>query len=432
MADGDLLRYPLQQFPLGVPSWNSFRRDNLFFVDKTALLGSLVTSFRRVFISRPRRMGKTTLCSTLAELFAHGDSDKFAGTAIHGKWPVKECYPVIQLSLLGLKRTDASSFEADLCQKILDAYYNAGFTEALNPSYDDISSLSKLWRKLKALSGNQPLVFLIDEWDYPLSTNLDKPQIVTALQEVLSRFYEWLREQTQSRFILVTGIMRYHDTSLFTGYDFDDLSMEPRYAKLMGYTQEELESDIFKPYMARAAARMGITEQELLEQLKRHYDGFCFDEDAAVKLYCPYSINKFFFPLADPVFLNDPNWVPEFNDFWMKSANASASLKSYLHTHSMSKQELIELSKQQFEMSHSDLQSILYLHQVTLHQLLVQGGYFSIQAITADTMGKPADERYYVCGVTNYEISKKFVEVLTEHLVSFPTNKALTKALAQS
>ena len=187
MADGDLLRYPLQQFPLGVPSWDSFRRDNLFFVDKTALLGSLVTSFRRVFISRPRRMGKTTLCSTLAELFAHGDSDKFAGTAIHGKWPVKECYPVIYLAFHGMNCTNAAAFEADLCQKILEAYYDAGFTEAFNSRFAaDVSSFSFVKRILKYLAGKQPLVFLIDEWDDPLSKNLDKPQLVTALKEVLT------------------------------------------------------------------------------------------------------------------------------------------------------------------------------------------------------------------------------------------------------
>ena len=184
-----LLTNQLRKFPLGVPNWNAIRQQNLFFVDKTVKLGSLVTDFRRVFISRPPRMGKTTLCSTLAELFAHGDSEKFAGTAIHGNWPVKKCFPVIYLSLRGLNDTDARSFEADLCQKILNAYYNAGFTEALNQRYDTISSFSNLRRILSSLSHKQPLVFLIDDWDYPLSSNFYKPQLFTELQEVQSRFY---------------------------------------------------------------------------------------------------------------------------------------------------------------------------------------------------------------------------------------------------
>ena len=62
MEPSELFQYPLRKFPLGVPSWDSIRRRNLFFVDKTAKLDSLVTDFSRVFISRPRRMGKTSLC----------------------------------------------------------------------------------------------------------------------------------------------------------------------------------------------------------------------------------------------------------------------------------------------------------------------------------------------------------------------------------
>ena len=118
MEPSELVQYPLRKFPLGVPSWDSIRRRNLFFVDKTAKLDSLVTDFSRVFISRSRRMGKTSLCLTLAELFAHGDSEKFAGTAIHGNWPETECYPVINLSFWGMGKdigntdTDVRPFEA--------------------------------------------------------------------------------------------------------------------------------------------------------------------------------------------------------------------------------------------------------------------------------------------------------------------------------
>ena len=435
MEPSELFQYPLRKFPLGVPSWDSIRRRNLFFVDKTAKLDSLVTDFSRVFISRPRRMGKTSLCLTLAELFANGDSEKFAGTAIHGNWPETECYPVINLSFFGMGQymsnpdTDVRMFEATLCSMMVAAYDSAGFHEASN--YKDVKSFVDLAWQLDKLAVGKSLVILIDEWDFPLSSNLDKPQVLGALLQVLNNFYRWLRFQVNARFILITGIMRWHQTSLFTGYDFNDLSMEPWYATIMGYTQEELEGELFAPYMTRAANRLGITKEELLEQLKRHYDGFCFDEDAAVKVYCPYSINQFFFPLAAKKFLADPSWVPEFKPFWMNSANASASLKSYLRSHTMSKQELIELSRQEFELSHDELQEVSYLHKVTRQQLLVQGGYFSIKAITADTKGKPTDDRRYICGVTNYEISKKFVEALTGCLVSFPSDKSLATALDQ-
>ena len=137
--------------------------------------------------------------------------------------------------------------------------------------------------------------------------------------------------------------MRWQEISSFTGYDFDDLSIEPWYATLMGYTQEDLEGESLAPYMTLAAHRLGITTKELLEQLKRHYGGFCFDEDAAVKVYCPYSINKFFSPLAAKEFLVDPNWMPEFKPFWMNSSHVSASLQAYFCSLALSQQELSEL-----------------------------------------------------------------------------------------
>ncbi len=417
MAQGDLLTNPLRKFPLGVPNWNAIRQQNLFFVDKTAQLGSLVTDFHRVFMFRPHLMGKTTLCSILAELFAHGDSEKFAGTAIHGNWPVKQCFPVIYLSLRGLTEaddTDEKEFEANLCKKLIAAYVSAGFKEMGN--YASETSFYSLAVHIAYVVGKQPLVFLVDNWDAPLSPHLNQPQVLADMQKVLQRFYSWLCEQAQSKFILITGIMRYRESSLFRGQDFDDLSMEPRYAKLLGYTQEDLEGESFAPYMTLAADRMGITVPELLEQLKLFYCGFCFDEDASVKVYCPYSMNKFFYPFVSPVFMCDPDWVPELKPVWMNSCRVYATLRSYFNSHPLSQQELVKLSHQKIVMPHAELQALSYLQPVTLQQILVLGGYFSIKAITEATRGKPSYARSYLCGITNNEVSKRFVEVLGKYL----------------
>ncbi|MBU3843512.1 MAG: AAA family ATPase [Candidatus Anaerobiospirillum pullicola] len=323
-----LLTNQLRKFPLGVPNWNAIRQQNLFFVDKTAKLGSLVNDFRRVFISRPPRMGKTTLCSTLAELFAHGDSEKFAGTAIHGNWPMKECFPVIYLSLRGLTNaddTDDKVFEANLCQKLAAAYVDAGFTEMSN--YASETSFYSLAVHLASVVGRQPIVFLIDDCDAPLSQHLYQPQVLAGRQMVLQRFFSWLREQAQSRFILINGIMCYRESAMLLGDDCDDLSLDSYSAALLGYTQEELEGEGFAPYMTLAADSMGITKPELLEQLKHHYYGFCFDEDASVKVYSPYSINEFFDSVA-----REDKQGPKFLLFWMMSSKDNASLKSYLHS----------------------------------------------------------------------------------------------------
>ena len=101
--------------------WNNLVRQNKLIVDKTAKLGYLVTFFDFVFFSRPRLMGKTTLCSMLQELFAHGPQN-FAGTAIFEHWPETKTYPVVRLSFLDIKCPDATTFEDSLCTHLAAAY----------------------------------------------------------------------------------------------------------------------------------------------------------------------------------------------------------------------------------------------------------------------------------------------------------------------
>ena len=290
---------PDKTIPLGISSWYKLLQQNKLIVDKTAKLAKLVTLFDFVFLSRPRRMGKTTLCSMLQELFAHG-TKSFAGTAIFALWPETKTYPVISLSFLDIEcDDDAGTFEENLCTNLAAAYAMAGFPEALPLRTE--KSFVQLKVQLDYLAKDHQLVFLIDEWDYPLSAHLDDPQLCAALQSVMSSFYKWLRSQDYARFILVTGIMRYREASLFTGQNIQDISMNPSFADLLGYTKEEIAHN-FARYIPLAANNLGISTDELWQLLEHTYDGFCFDEEASVRVYAPFSINKFFAPLDDPDF----------------------------------------------------------------------------------------------------------------------------------
>ena len=289
---------PDKTIPLGISSWYKLLQQNKLIVDKTAKLAKLVTLFDFVFLSRPRRMGKTTLCSMLQELFAHG-TKSFAGTAIFALWPETKTYPVISLSFLDIECDDAGTFEENLCANLAAAYAMAGFPEALPLRTE--KSFVQLKVQLDYLAKDHQLVFLIDEWDYPLSAHLDDPQLCAALQSVMSSFYKWLRSQANARFILVTGIMRYREASLFTGQNIQDISMNPSFADLLGYTKEEIAHN-FARYIPLAANNLGISTDELWQLLEHTYDGFCFDEEASVRVYAPFSINKFFAPLDDPDF----------------------------------------------------------------------------------------------------------------------------------
>ena len=357
----------LLPMPVGVSQWSELRSGQYFFVDKTALLQKLFCMGNRLFLTRPRRMGKTLLCTMLQEWFTHG-SKSFAGLEIDGKLQEEGGYPVINLSFFGLgDGVDAASFEADLCARLIDAYDAAGFQVT---DCDGITSFNELYLRLNRLARKRgkPLVFLIDEWDYPLSSNLHQPQVFVALQHVLQKFYSWLRLQSSVRFILITGIMRYRETSLFTGRDITDISMEPVVANLLGYTQADLTGKHFAPYVNSAAKELGFTPSVLLNKLELYYDGFCFDHDASVKVYCPFSVNKFFSGLVSGSKL-------EFGKYWMESSGASASLVSYLRHRQLSSQKITELSNQELVMSNDSLREVSYLQDVTFEQILVLGGY---------------------------------------------------------
>ncbi len=413
-----LAQQGLQKLPLDVTRWHDLvsERYNYLFVDKTAKLAALVRNYQAVFIARPRRMGKTLMCSMLYELFSHG-TESFKGTAVYDLWPEKELFPVIRLSFHTMPCDDVSKFECALKETLLSAFSAAGFPEV--NSFAMRATISGFLQQFNTLVQQHKLVFLIDECDYPLSNNLNNEDIFKRLKLVLRDFYAWLRDLQNVRFLLITGIMRYHETSMFTGQYIQDLSMKPYFADLLGYTQQEL-VDKFAPYIEKAANMLGISTQTLQDKLKRYYDGFCFDYNASVKVYCPYSINQFFdavVPKADDDVIEDG---PYFDSYWMTSANATAALSSYLSGRGLGQEDLTQICNQHFVLTYEDINGANFFGSVNFKHLLVQAGYFSLKAVVS---GMAPSSRAYKCGVTNQEVDQAFVRVLTGYLVNFDDDK---------
>lgn len=395
--------------PVGVPYWNDIREQNYFFVDKTALLSDLVTGRRFVFISRPRRMGKTLVCSQLADLFAHGDTN-FEGTAIYGNWPETKCYPVINLSFINIQDSD---FESALRGALSRAFILAGFSETKNIDWN--IPFSYFLAQLEILIQGCKVVFLIDEWDYPLSSRLDDEEAFNSVRATLATFYSWLRTLTNVRFALITGIMRYRDASLFTGQDVQDISMDPDFANLVGYTQEELVTN-YAPYIEAAAQVLNISQDELLLRLEQYYDGFCFDYDAEVNLYCPDSINKFFAPVARKLISGKSKKLPVFDHYWMDSSNATVALRSYLHREKPAVDKVVKLCRQELIIDQSTITTPTNFNDITDLQVLFQSGFITLKSVTEDSKELPPTEREYKCGLTNYDVAAKYAVVLASYL----------------
>ncbi len=68
-------------YPIGIQSFPEIREKDWLYVDKTEYIYQLVTQAKYVFLSRPRRFGKSLLISTIEEYFK-GRRELFEGLAI--------------------------------------------------------------------------------------------------------------------------------------------------------------------------------------------------------------------------------------------------------------------------------------------------------------------------------------------------------------
>ena len=414
-----LLRSSLQ--PINVTSFdfNKIRNEGFLFVDKTARIYDLIRE-GSVFLSRPRRYGKSLLLSTITELFTNGVKN-FDGLVIHDLWQ-RDQYPVINVSLFGL--INPKTLESDLCNRLINAFSMAGFADVLNIDRS-IDTVSALIPHLNHIRCNQEIVLLIDEWDYPLSSNLNNRAAFDKNRAVLNSFYAWIRDLKNIKFLMVTGIARYQDTSLFTGQVVTDISMDTRFADLLGYTQPEMEG-YFADHIEEAADRLKISKQELLARLETQSDGFCFDENAKVKLYCPLSINKFFKQVADTV-----DQVPKFGFYWMDSSNTTQALRTFLDRIKPKSDFIDQVTGDGVELSQAEISSTTNFDTIKLNPLLVQTGYLTIASIKNPEQ-TILDERMCFCKFPNREVELFYINIFLRYLTGADMDKDKTPWFTQT
>jgi hypothetical protein len=281
----------MKRLPLGIQSFARIIEEDYLYVDKTAFVHTLLsTAGNVVFLTRPRRFGKSLLCSTLASLF-EGRRDLFAGLAIDGLgWQWVE-HPVIRID-----------FNA--------ANYSAGIT-ALTNNIDTSLSLvaDKYAVKLKGNDSpsrltnliaelyykyNQQAVVIVDEYDKPLLNTLDLPDIHVQLRDELKGFFGVLKSSDAFlRFSFITGVTRFSKVSIFSDLNqLDDISFNPRYAAICGITHEGLERG-FADGITKYASANNATLGEYVDRLRAAYNGYRFSEEGTT-VYNPFGIIKHF------------------------------------------------------------------------------------------------------------------------------------------
>ena len=375
----------------GTYDFRVMREDGFRYVDKTALLYPLVTRGRDsfFFISRPRRFGKSLMISTLECLF-RGERELFKGLAIDKMNYDWESYPILHFNFGTMDVTTLETFQAGFVARVQEVIEDAKAT--YNPTLAPNDNFS---RAIKALAKDRgkPVVILIDEYDAPVGHALNDIAKAKAIRAKLSAFYGEIKNNVGNiRFMMMTGVTRFTQLSVFSALNnLTDLTMDERYATLLGYTDEELGAN-FSKTLHRHAEVMGLSYEDYREKLRWWYNGYRFSPDCEEKVYNPFAIGQTLGALKR-----------RFTGTWISTGQTSAVINYF------TKNQLVELDYEHIEgVSEEDL-DVCGLENIQPISMLYQGGYLTIKEYRRSrfTLGIPDEE---VRRALNSLLVQKFAE----------------------
>ena len=380
--------------------------NNRVYVDKTALICQIAKDEKGpYFISRPRRFGKSTLINTFHELFAHG-TERFKGLEIEPLWKDKT-YKVIHLDFSTFREVPSNS---SFNKEFIDAFKLSLEESGIEPTKENIDSPANLLKK--TLDTESEVVLLVDEYDAPLTAVLNDSNEFEDRRKILSNFYMTVKSfQVKFRFIFITGVTYYAHTSIFSAFNnLTDLTLDSDYGALLGYTSEELEK-YFSEYIDNAVVTLNkkfpterYTHEKVVEELKRNYDGYSFDEDCMHHVYNPWSILNF---------LKSPHrgFIP----YWVVSGGSTPTflvnyLKQGLEKYNADElQSLLQIDSTVNKVSSKLYPTIDNIAKIDLFAILYQAGYFCI---------KGENRKILQIGIPNLEVKRAYSEIMLRLLTN--------------
>ena len=295
-------------YPLGIQTFERIRIENRFYVDKTEYIYNMVhTDSAYVFLSRPRRFGKSLLVSTLQSYF-EGHKELFKGLAMDRLEKEWTEYPVLHFDLSGSKHQ-----EEDQLNRYLD-YILKKNERRFDIECDAVDANVRLANLISSVynkTGKQ-VVVLIDEYDAPLLDVVHQDERLENLRYLMRNFYSPLKQcEPMLRFVFMTGITKFSQLSIFSELNnITNISMDEAYAGICGITKEELLTQMSDD-IDRLAEKMSITKEEAILQLTDNYDGYHFTYPSP-DIFNPYSllncfskeeIGAYWFGSGTPTFL---------------------------------------------------------------------------------------------------------------------------------
>lgn len=384
----------LKKLPIGIQTFSEIRGNGYVYIDKTDMALDMIENYKYLFLSRPRRFGKSLFLDTLRNIF-EGKKKYFGGLAIEEKWDWGVSYPVIQVNFAkGMIES-----REDLDKKIIAMLED--IQEYLGVECRNVNSVSTCFSDLiiKAYEKyNQKVVILIDEYDKPILDNIDKPEIAKEIRDGLVNFYSVIKGSDEFlRFAFLTGVSKFTKTSLFSGLNnIVDISLDEAYGDVCGYSQNDIETT-FKPYLN------GVD----MQKLKCWYNGYNF---LGSDMYNPFDILQF---IAKKHL---------YDNYWFESGTPTFLMKLIEKNHyflpTLTNLRVDKKLLSSFDIENLDLEVILY-----------QAGYLTIDTVEIDEDGD------IICTlkIPNKEVKASLNKYIISYLYKDNTlhAKPLSKALRE-
>ena len=378
----------VNKYPVGIQTFSNIREGNYLYVDKTKyIVDFLVKGMKYVFLSRPRRFGKSLFASTL-HAYYEGRKDLFEGLAIadYEKDWVK--HPVLHFDMSGAKHFDADRLNAYLDWLLKPYEKSYGIGE--NVSSDANIRFADLVKRAHEQTG-QKVVVIIDEYDAPLLDVVHEKENLKVLRLIMQNFYSPLKQlDPYLEFTFITGITKFPQLSIFSELNnLDNISMFDQYSAICGISKTEL-TTVMKPDIEGLAEALNKTYDETLEDLTNYYNGYHFS-DKSEDIFNPFSLVKA---------LNGQNIAP----YWFGSGTPTFLLKQLdrfnVNLTSLESQDVVLSS---FDLSPEEMTDAL--------PLLYQSGYLTIKKF--DPMFSE-----YTLGIPNKEVRDGLLNSLIPHYVN--------------
>src|SRR5574344_2050722 len=368
----------LKKLPIRIKTFSKIREDNFVYVDKTGIAYNLIEKYQYVFLSRPRRFGKSLFVDTLRNIF-EGNKEYFKDLAIFDKWNWDKKHPVIRIDFSKGRVENKEELEESNIRTLKNNQRD------LNIECEEKNSIAGCFEELirKAYEKYQEkVVILVDEYDKPILDNITDTTLANELRNGLVNLYSVIKGSDEFiQFAFITGVSKFAKTSIFSGLNnIEDISLNVEFGDICGYSQNDLET-VFKEHLAGAD----------MEMVKEWYNGYNF---LGSPMYNPFDLLQFirnrfafdnyWFDSGTPSFLI--NLIRK-NQYYLPDLSNIKATKSLLNS---------------FSIENLNIETILY-----------QSGYLTIKEQSVNPMG----ELEYKLKIPNKEVQLSLNNYIIENLI---------------